>query len=285
MHLYKWAVSLLFFFSGLSSAGQQIEVDDTEIDFRQLSFQHDFIVQNKIKSISVSEREMRYGQLIKDLGSGIIYAFDGTGNCISRTTTRNLFGRNDSIIERFELRGRELEQSIRQDQRSYLRLEREVKGDTISFCRYRGNNEGEETWLSCEYHVSRIEGNKKTVEIMNDQKRPYHKRVFHFDSLNYLTSIDNTYLVTRNCSSSLFSYNESGQLATRNDQSKKGTKKWTYLYGEDSTLESIYYFENDELIWEREIVLGNSGKIDALLKRDPKSGDIRIDKYTYEFYE
>ncbi|MFT5979446.1 MAG: hypothetical protein ACI898_000205 [Flavobacteriales bacterium] len=285
MHLFKWAASHLFILLSLSTVGQQIEVDDTEIDFRQLSFQHDFITKNKIKTITVSEREMRYGQMIKDLNSGITYEFDLEGNCVSRTTTRDLFGRNDSIIERFELSGRELEQSIRQDQRSYLRLERQVIGDTTSFCRYRGNKAGEETWLSCEHHVSHIEGAKKTIEIMNDQKRPYQTRVFHFDSLNYLTTIEYTNLVTRNYRSSAFSYTEIGQLESRIDQSKKETKKWTYLYGEDSTLESIYYFENDNLIWEREIVIGNSGKIDALLKRDPSTGDIKIDKYIYEFHE
>lgn len=285
MHFFKWAVSLLLSIGIIQALGQQIEVDDTEIDFRQLNFQPDFIVRNKIKTISVSEREMRYGQTIKDLGSGIIYSFDRSGNCVSRTTTRNLFGRNDSIIERFELKGRELERSIRQDQRSYLRLEREVMGDTVSFCRYRGNNAGEETWLSCEYHVITVEDNKKIVQIMNDQKRPYHKRIFHYDSLDYLTSIEDTYLVTRNYSTSEFSYTENGQLELRVDASKKGSKKWEYIYDEDRMLESIYFYEDDKLIWEREIVLGNSGKIDALLKRDPSTGDIRIDKYTYDFYE
>ncbi len=285
MHFFKWAVSLLLCIGMLQAFGQQIEVDDTEIDFRQLNFQPDFIVRNKIKTISVSEREMRYGQNIKDLGSGISYSFDRSGNCVSRTTTRNLFGRNDSIIERFELKGRELERSIRQDQRSYLRLEREVMGDTVSFCRYRGNNEGQETWLSCEYHVTTFEDNKKIVQIMNDQKRPYHKRIFHYDSLNYLTSIEDTYLVTRNFSTSEFSYTENGQLQLRVEASDKGSKKWEYLYDEDQMLESIYFYEDGKRIWEREIVLGNSGKIDALLKRDPSTGDIRIDKYTYDFYE
>lgn len=285
MHFIKWAASLILIFFLAPLTGQQILVDDSELDFRQLSFQPDFIVRNNIKSIAVTEREMRYGQPIKELGSGITYTFDEKGNCISRSTSLNLFGRQDTIVERFELKGRELERSIRQDQRSYLRLEREVFGDTTSFCRYRGNAQGEETWLSCEYHVKQKEVNKEVLQIMNDQKRPYHKKVFHYDSLGYLVLIEETFLVTRNASKSEFIYTETGQLKERKDTSTKGTKQWEYIYSEDGMLESIYYYEDGKLIWEREIVLGNSGKIDALLKRDPDTGDIRIDKYTYEFFD
>ncbi|MDG2247440.1 MAG: hypothetical protein P8L71_13880 [Flavobacteriales bacterium] len=285
MHYLKWGVSLLLI--GISSicAAQMIQVDEGEIDFRQLSFEPLFIVRNNIKTITADEREMRYGQTIKELGSFITYHFDTTGHCTSRITSRTRYGRLDSIVERFKLEGDKLRESIRQDQRSYLRQEMTTSGDTTSFCRYRGNNEGIETWLSCEYHVVSRTDETHTVEIMNDQKRPYHTKRYYYDSLNYLIRIEETFLVTRKQQTVSFTYTDDGQLAERLDKSAKGESKCEYRYGQDGLLESIYYYEGGEIVWEREIVIGASGRLDALLKRDPDTGDIRIDKYSYEFHD
>ena len=135
MHCLKWAASLILVFCSSFCNGQMIQVDEGEIDFRQLSFEPLFITRNNIKTITVDEREMRYGQTIKELGRAITYHFDTTGHCTSRITSRTRYGRLDSIVERFKLEGDKLRESIRQDQRSYLRQEMTTSGDTNSFCR------------------------------------------------------------------------------------------------------------------------------------------------------
>lgn len=262
-----------------------IQVDEGEIDFRQLSFEPLFIVRNNIKSIVVDEREMRYGQTIKELGSSITYHFNQEGQCTSRITSRMRYGRLDSIVERFALDGDRLRESIRQDQRSYLRQEMTISGDTTAFCRYRGNNEGIETWLSCEYHVASRSDKIQTVHIMNDQKRPYHTKKYFYDSLNYLARIEETFLVTRKQKTVSFKYAEEGQLSERIDSSPTKNSQCIYSYGDEGLLESIYYYEDGKIVWEREIVISASGKLDALLKRDPQTGDIRIDKFSYEYHD
>lgn len=286
MRWISWAsLSLIVLLSTYRSDGQQIDLGTGDIDFLQLPFHRDFIRHNRITTIEVEEQLKRSNQPIRLSGLRKTYTFSGDGQCTSRSTYRDRYGRTDTIFEAYRLSPNDnVLHYDRKDRGGFYRETFVHSGDTLTVCSYRGKSyDLLSTWLSCEHQITTRRGTIEETIILNENHLPYRKRSREFNTEGYLAKMQEEYIISRKTSETTYTYNDHGRLQFRRRTSDKGTEEWSYIYDFDGILTEVYYRIGGELVWRRTIVQDDFGRIAAILTLDQATEDIVIEKFTYEF--
>lgn len=269
-----------------SAFPQQVDLGDGDIDFLRLPFKAEFIARNHISAIVVEEQLKPSNDAIRATGRTSRYYFGENGACLERSTYRSLRGRLDTIVESFGLdhKGLSMLTYRRADQRGIYREVFERRADTLNLCRYRGK-EGSETmtFLSCESVVTSRGDNQVIKTIFNDSGLPYKRTTDSYNSEGYLIEREVEMLVTRERSSTSYSYNDQGKLAMRAEQKKDLQETWSYTYEESGLLWRVLYRKDNTLIWRKEILHDERGLITAIITKDEASEDIKIERFSYNF--
>lgn len=263
---------------------QQLTLGGGDLDFLHLPYNGTFIAKNRIAQIEVEEQIKRSNQAIRPTGLRKRYAFDAAGNCTSRASYRNWYGRIDTILEAYSLSENDRLMEYRRNDRSGFH--REVftqRGDTLEICTYRGRDtDSSSTWMACEYHISTQKDSLLVTQVFNEQNLPY-KRIQDFtDALGFLHKRIEMYTVSREQSVTTYNYNDKGRLSFRRKEGRGHVDEYTYLYDEEGLLSEVLFRQDGVLVWKRAIVTDDRGLISALITLDVASEDIRIERFTYQ---
>jgi hypothetical protein len=285
MRWSKWAVISALWLATFRSDGQQIDLGSGDIDFLQLPFNTEFIRKNHVAAIHIEEQIKRNNQPIRPSGLTKTYTFSKSGQCTSRSSYRDRYGRRDTIFEHYRLSLNDnVVQYDRKDRGGFYRETFEHTNDTMTICSYRGKHYDQEaTWLSCEHHIKRREAGREFTTVLNENGLPYLHRERSFDHNGYLVEFSETYLISRKRTTTEYVYNERGRLQFRRRSNESINEEWSYSYDHDGTLTEVYYRVNGTLVWRRTIVQDDYGLIAAILTLDQKTEDIVIEKFRYDF--
>lgn len=271
------------FLSITAALGQQLKPGESAVEFLELPFQEKFISLNHIQSISVDEQDKRTGQPIRSLNKTRTYFFNPAGQCTEVLTASLLWGRRDTILESYGINS-SFKSYERKDQRGAYRETLEQKGDTLHICRYRNDGTQEQdTWISCEYIITKKDQGKNVQTIYNEDKKPYLTVTKSYGEGDFLIEERERYIISGKETVSTYSYNEKGLLGKKEKKSTSGIQEWIFTYLPDGNLEKVEYSENNIPVWKREILHDGTGKIEAILTRDIKTETIKIDKFSYTF--
>lgn len=263
---------------------QQLTLGGGDLDFLHLPYNSTFIAKNRIVEIEVEEQIKRSNQTIRPTGLRKRYAFDAAGNCTSRASYRNWYGRIDTILEAYSLSANDrLLEYRRNDRSGFHREVFKQRGDTLEICTYRGRDEdSSSTWMSCEYHVSTRKDTVLQTSVFNEQKLPYKRIQDQRDEQGFLRKRIETYTVSREQRVTTYSYNDNGRLSFRRQEGRGHVDEYTYIYDEEGLLSEVLFRQDGELVWKRAIVIDDRGLISALITLDVASEDIRIERFTYQ---
>ena len=204
--------------------------------------------------------------------SATYYAYDPQGNlaAIGRTESGGYGTRKFDYDEK----GRVIKKTYQRTKNS--------NGDKLSY--RQGKNAVTINSERMEYQEF-DNGYKRTT--FNSVDRPYLEEIVLYDSLGYLKSHNTRYVVTQRRTSTDFDYNEHGWVSQRRSTDIQGdTTRFTFEYDEVGNLLSREEFEDGmhkkhcEVVYLRDTMLPR-----AWLCKNKETGDIRIIRYSYDFYE
>lgn len=223
------------------SSAQMLLVEPGPEDPSLLRFNPEFIARNGVKSVNGQAWVKRDGRPMVALDRHFLYRFGESGRL---GYSNNSFGKPGSGIDTASVMysytdsGRLL-QELHNDINGYYALRKEYDADgrsvhmqnvrleNLSSDRYRFV-EGSSTIISDErYEYRTLNDTMWRKTFLNDRGRPYQEETFTRDRLGYLRSIDRLNLITQRRGRTTFTYDATGRLAERSEQTDLGKHHWT----------------------------------------------------------
>lgn len=268
----------------LFGSAQQLDLRSESPAEDLWSFRPEFISRNEITAIQVELEEKKSNQAIRSTGKTTRYTFTDAGTLDAVSTFRTLFGRRDTILERFGLSENDrLALYERNDRRGVYQERFIYAGDSVHIRRFRGEEAQDQlAYVSSEFKVrtTTATGFKRTT--YNEDGLPYLEEAFTYED-GYLKQISERYVVSKRTTVTRLHYNEVGRLHYVKQEDGNTSLEWSYEYTDDGLLKRSYHRKNGKAVWKRELLHMSSGFISAIVTKDEKSEDIQIERFTYEF--
>lgn len=298
-------VRILFLFI-LCIASEYSSVQAQLIDNRlgnvfseEMYFNQEFLWQNKLKTISGQVSIKRKNRAIQQLPDMLVFHFNEVGllKALDKVNSvlhlvdslRVEYKRNDlgEVEFRRESSSRGiLTQSLNYDEQG--RIKRIDFGKAENLSSAPGKMEPGKMIIvnseSYEYFPSGDNALRKRA--FNNYGLFYSERTITRDPLGYIIKeveelVMSGRTVTRN-----YSYNDKGWIdeIVQTDNLGSPKKSEIFYYDPFGNLQKVEYYLADELTREVEVLYLENMLLEALIDHDLQSGDIRITKFSYDFY-
>lgn len=265
-------------------AAQQLDLRSEQPSEDLWNFREAFIAANNITAIEIELEEKKSNQAIRSTGRTTRYHFSSDGALEAVSTYRTLFGRKDTILEKFGLTENDRLTLYERNDRRGIYQEKYTYGvDSVRIRRFRGEEESENlAFISSELLVRSTTDNGYVRTTYNEDGLPYLEERYVFED-GYLKSITERYIVSKRTSTTRLHYNEQGRLHYVIQEDGNTSLEWSYEYTNDGLLKRSYHRKDGKGVWKRELLHSGSGYISAVVTKDEQSEDIQIERFTYEF--
>lgn len=290
----------LLFLSGPLLHAQALLVLPGAEDPDALHFNERFIARNRVASISGERMVKRDGQPMRTEPARYLYRFDEQGRM---TYANNSFGNpgtgrdTTSVTFTYDTAGNVMSR-LRNDLAGHFsyRTEHDAEGRPVSETYARIENLGTDRYSLVPGVTTEISDEHFRYTTINDTTwrktyfnyldLPYREETFTRNTRGYLLTIEDRYLISERRSSTVFTYNEGGHLASRTDRrdmSRSDTVKRTWSYDQAGNVVSAELWHGDrqkhreEFMYEEQTML-----LKARLRKDMDTGIIHVIRYRTE---
>ncbi len=297
--IHRLLPCLLFLSGSLLQAQALLVLPDAE-DPDALHFNERFIARNRVASISGERMVKRDGQPMRTEPARYLYRFDEQGRM---TYANNSFGNpgtgrdTTSVTFTYDTAGHVMSR-LRNDLAGHFsyRTEHDAEGRPVSETYSRIENLGTDRYSLLPGVTTEISDEHFRYTTINDTTwrktyfnyldLPYREETFTRNARGYLLTIADRYLISERRSSTVFTYDEGGHLASRTDQrdiSKPDTVKRTWVYDQAGNVVSAELWHGDrqkhreEFMYEEQTML-----LKARLRKDMDTGIIHVIRYRTE---
>lgn len=295
----KRLLTLLALAAALGAEAQVLLIQPGTDEPGELRFNPQFIARNRITSMVGEQSVKRDNRPMLARPEKHVYRFDEQGRTIyanhsfgqpgtGRDTASTMFTFNEqgALVRRLrnDLSGYFGYDVVRDEQGRAVR-ETFSRIENLSTDRYE-LKPGTITEISDEHF--RYETVNDTVwkrVYINSLGLPYREQVHTSDSLGYLRSIEDRYLVNNRRSRITFGYDEKGRLAERTEQpdlAQPRTIRRTWKYDAAGNVTDGALFHDDRQINRDEYLYEESGMLKARLTLDLATNNIEVLKFRAE---
>lgn len=287
-----------FFIFHISSASISAQVLDnsegrafTDVPY----FNEDFIRASKIKEIKGKYTFKKQGDIMRESNFVYVYNFDSLGRLTRQYETASGDILSDTIVRMYSYdeRGNLRSKSISQN-----------SGFLSTYYTYNDSNQvvKEEVWRDIDTLHSLLNPdiersllwNSETMkyEVYNGQHRKkiqnsygntYMEETRYFDSLGYLSKVEEMYTITRNQLNTFYTYTDKGWIAsikTYSNLDAVPVSEFRFTYDTYGNLKSREEFKNGRFTTEYQVIYsGDTGLLANILIREVSTNFISIIRF------
>lgn len=291
---------LLLGLTATASTGQALLILPEPADAHDLHFNPLFIQRNNIATIIGQRMVKRDGEPMRERNERYLYRFNPSGLPVY---TNNSFGKpgsghdTASTTYTYDTAGR-VRRRLRNDLNGHYAYDVELddRGRAVRETYTRVENLGTDRYNLIPGKVTEISDEHFRYETVNDSTArklftnnhglPFREQVYAKNTLGYLKSIEDRYLISNRRSRITFRYDEKGRLTERVEQpdlDRPRTTKRTWSYDKAGNVIDGTLWHDDRAM-ERDEYLYDAATMEltARLTKDLASGVIHVVRFTTE---
>ncbi len=299
--MFKFFCSIPLAFLIATNCSAQLVNSEKNLFTEDTFFNEDFILCEKIKSITGAFHYKRDNEKMHDKGVIVKYEFDTLGRLKRQYSTFKKYGGETDtsfVFYEYDNDGR-LSTKRTSDNFGFYSMSYtyDKNGNIIQETYSRelnANHSAGDFSLGKQYpmgvekfefdYISPVFYKKK---LLNNLGVPFKEISFLMNELGKVTEETGTFLSIRHVERKNYTYNEKGKLIEKTEFTDLGqalTIQYQYVYDKNDQLIEIKKLKNTEPVQITEFMLNNNGLITNRLSREITAQIIDITKFSYEFY-
>jgi len=260
-------------------------------------FNESFIKLNKVKSLKGEYTFKKAGDIMRKTSYRSNYFFDEKGHLIETFETRDNNGTKDTSAIVYEYNELNQLTMVRKKEglgHQSVHYQYDDKNRIISIETKRDvfddlNNLERSFIINKETMKHQVYPNQFKKTVFNSYNLPYLEEIKFYDSLGYLSSIQEKFKMTSNSVSKTFEYNNKGLVAairTLSNVDGVFSEEWLFRYDKVGNLIEKHIYKNGKFVTDIQVIYNLETKLlSSILTRDVETNYIKILRFTdYEFY-